>query len=154
MERVLCKRRLLMWVFFQLQGAALAVAQYLTATSLLEVDDSESSESESENELLPPVRPPAEVPPSNVNRNKPKKPRNQEPRNQEPPPEVNPVVTQLMEMGFPKRNVKLALKAIGEYQWFTEFKTNLRSLSFMRIENDITCCKIPLPLQISLICDF
>ena len=124
-------------VFFQLQGAALAVAQYLTATSLLEVDDSESSESESENELLPPVRPPAEVPPSNVNRNKPKKPRNQEPRNQEPPPEVNPVVTQLMEMGFPKRNVKLALKAIGEYQWFTEVKTNLRSLSFMRKENDI-----------------
>nr|XP_022328228.1 E3 ubiquitin-protein ligase HERC2-like isoform X2 [Crassostrea virginica] len=97
----------------ELEGAALAVAQYLTATSLLEVDDSESSESESENELLPPVRPPAEVPPSNVNRNKPKKPRNQEPRNQEPPPEVNPVVTQLMEMGFPKRNVKLALKAIG-----------------------------------------
>lgn len=96
------------------QGAALSVAQYLTATSQLEVDDSESSESESDNEQVPPVRPQAEVP-SNINRNKPKKVRSAEQRNHpEPQEEVNPVVTQLMEMGFPKKNVKFALKAISE----------------------------------------
>lgn len=96
------------------QGAALSVAQYLTATSQLEVDDSESSESESDNEQVPPVRPQAEVP-SNINRNKPKKVRNAEQRNhQEPHEHVDPVVTQLMEMGFPKKNVKFALKAISE----------------------------------------
>ncbi|XP_061183765.1 E3 ubiquitin-protein ligase HERC2-like isoform X1 [Saccostrea echinata] len=92
----------------ELEGAALAVAQYLTATSQLEIDDSESSDSESENEQAPPIRPPVEVP-NNTNRpHKPKKARNQEPQ-----PEVSPVVTQLMEMGFPKKNVKLAMKAIG-----------------------------------------
>lgn len=103
-----------------LQGAALSVAQYLTATSQLEVDDSESSESESDNEQVPPVRPQAEVP-SNINRNKPKKVRSAEQRNHHEPQEhVDPVVTQLMEMGFPKKNVKFALKAISEssFVWF------------------------------------
>nr|XP_034301898.1 E3 ubiquitin-protein ligase HERC2 isoform X2 [Crassostrea gigas] len=97
----------------ELEGAALSVAQYLTATSQLEVDDSESSESESDNEQVPPVRPQAEVP-SNINRNKPKKVRSAEQRNHHEPQEhVDPVVTQLMEMGFPKKNVKFALKAIS-----------------------------------------
>lgn len=97
----------------ELEGAALSVAQYLTATSQLEVDDSESSESESDNEQVPPVRPQAEVP-SNINRNKPKKVRSAEHRNHHEPQEhVDPVVTQLMEMGFPKKNVKFALKAIS-----------------------------------------
>ncbi|XP_065932277.1 E3 ubiquitin-protein ligase HERC2 isoform X4 [Magallana gigas] len=97
----------------ELEGAALSVAQYLTATSQLEVDDSESSESESDNEQVPPVGSQAEVP-SNINRNKPKKVRSAEHRNHHEPQEhVDPVVTQLMEMGFPKKNVKFALKAIS-----------------------------------------
>jgi hypothetical protein len=87
----------------------------LTAVSQLEIDDSESSDSESESELAVPIRPPTEAPNNTNKPHKPKKLRNQEPRNQEPQPEVNPVVTQLMEMGFPKKNVRLAMKSVGGY---------------------------------------
>lgn len=104
----------------------MAVAQYLIAISQLEIDDSESSDSESESEQALPIRPSTEVPNNTNKPHKAKKLRNQEPRNQEPQAEVNPVVTQLMEMGFPKKNVKLAIKTVGGCMYLCY---NFRNLS-------------------------
>ena len=90
-----------------LQAAALAVSQYLMAMCNQQSDESDISDSESEHESSPPLKP--EPTPSNnapTHTSKAKKIK----ANQPPLP---PVVTQLMEMGFPRKNVEFAIKAIG-----------------------------------------
>ena len=88
-----------------LQGAALTVTQYLTASNAQKCDDSESSESESEEEVIPTINPPTTTDNNNCNRAVKQK------KVKPPPPPPSALVQQLMEMGFPRKNVEFAIKA-------------------------------------------
>ncbi|KAK3100706.1 hypothetical protein FSP39_024049, partial [Pinctada imbricata] len=94
----------------ELEGAALAVSQYLMAVCNQQSEDSDLSESESEHESsIPPSKPEPVSHSNNIPTTSSTKAKKSKP-NQAPLP---PVVTQLMEMGFPKKNVEFAIKAIG-----------------------------------------
>ncbi|XP_052077229.1 E3 ubiquitin-protein ligase HERC2-like isoform X2 [Mytilus californianus] len=90
----------------ELEGAALTVTQYLTASHSQKGEDSDSSDSESEEEVIPTT---TNLPVStdNNNSNRPPKPKKLKPT--QPPPSA--LVTQLMEMGFSRKNVEFAIKA-------------------------------------------
>ena len=86
------------------QAACLSICQYLTACHDQLDDDSDDSDSESE-QAPPPYQPPPEVAPVAV-KQKSKKPKRQV---SEPPSQVK----QIIEMGFQRKHVEYAIKALG-----------------------------------------
>lgn len=94
------------------QAAALAVAQHLTAeSSQVEEEDDEEPvtmiSSVDSNALQAYMPPPTPFQPIVTRLQKPRKM-----KQSQPPP--LPVVAQLIEMGFPRKRVELAVKALGK----------------------------------------
>ena len=86
------------------QAACLSICQYLTACHDQLEDETDESDSESE-QAPPPYQPPPEAAPVVV-KQKSKKPKRQV---SEPPSQVK----QIIEMGFQRKHVEYAIKALG-----------------------------------------
>ncbi|KAJ8297784.1 hypothetical protein KUTeg_024315 [Tegillarca granosa] len=92
----------------ELEAAALAVCQYLTASSIQEQEESDSSDSDSEAEPQVPYKPANNTVTSNVS-NKPQKIKKLKPA---PTPPTH-VVRLLMQMGFPRKNIEYAIQTMA-----------------------------------------
>ena len=90
-----------------IQGATLAVAQYLTAESSRPVEEEPMVSSVDASVLAAFMPPPTPTQPIVTRFQKPRKTK------QAPPPPA-PVVAQLIEMGFSRKKVEIAVKALGE----------------------------------------
>ncbi|XP_021378315.1 E3 ubiquitin-protein ligase HERC2-like isoform X2 [Mizuhopecten yessoensis] len=92
----------------ELEAAALAVCQYLTAASLLDLDETDSSDSESEHEASVPYKTQTSA---NTTSSRTTKTKKSKASSQQPPPTA--VVTQIMEMGFQRKHVEMAIKSMA-----------------------------------------
>ncbi|KAL5011340.1 hypothetical protein ScPMuIL_009891 [Solemya velum] len=89
----------------ELEGAALAVCQFLTASCGQVIEESDESDTESEQEFPPPYKPPpATGVVARLQKAKKLKPHSLPPA---------PNVVRLMEMGFGRKHVEFAVKSLG-----------------------------------------